>query len=281
MAMIPRRATLLSIALATIALPAALAFGDAGAQAAVLQSGADCGGPYTGVTGQPVTLRGAAGLRGALVFNWQFGDGESDIKNPATHVYTAPGVYTIDLRVVSSTLDSARCETTATIGGGQVAPRATPVVGAIGVGGPVVTPLEPMALRTAEPGWNLIAGPEGMAFTQSAGALYTFQAGDTAYESLPATAGVHGGFGYWAYFSAPTAIVVRGESASYAAIEAPAGQWVLIGNPSATETLTVRGADMVLLYDAARGTYVATDDLAPGQGAWALSVAGGAITVGE
>jgi hypothetical protein len=55
----------------------------------------------------------------------------------------------------------------------------------------------------------------------------------------------------------------------------------MIGNPSAADTLSVHGADLVLRYDAATGTYEPTTTLASGQGAWAFSSAGGTITIGE
>jgi hypothetical protein len=54
----------------------------------------------------------------------------------------------------------------------------------------------------------------------------------------------------------------------------------MIGNPSATDTLGVHGADTVLVYDAAAGQYSETTTLKPGQGAWALSFSGATITIG-
>lgn len=63
-------------------------------------------------------------------------------------------------------------------------------------------------------------------------------------------------------------------------VGAPAGQWVMLGNPSATQTLTVRGADAVFRFDPAANGYISTDSLAPGQGAWVLSSAGGTVTIG-
>jgi PKD repeat protein len=129
-------------------------------------------------------------------------------------------------------------------------------------------------------GWNLIGGPDGTVFAQSNSVLYTFQAGDTAYQTQPATSPVTGGRGYWAFFVQPTTVALSGTSSSTASVTVPAGQYVMIGNPSATATLTIRGADVAYAYNASQGQYVAATTLAPGQGAWVLSNAGGTITVG-
>ena len=56
------------------------------------------------------------------------------------------------------------------------------------------------------PGWNLIAGTNGNIVpsrTVIAGAdapLYTLQAGDTSYESIPSSTPLEPGIGYWAHF---------------------------------------------------------------------------------
>ncbi|MHB8573765.1 MAG: hypothetical protein ACYDCQ_00390 [Dehalococcoidia bacterium] len=129
-------------------------------------------------------------------------------------------------------------------------------------------------------GWVLVSGPGGTTFGAAQGSLYTFQAGDAAYETVNPNSGVAAGEGYWAYFNGPATVALAGQSTVNAAIQAPAGAWVMIGNPSATDTLTVNGADTVLIYDPAGGQYSAATSLKPGQGAWAMSLDGGMITIG-
>ena len=132
---------------------------------------------------------------------------------------------------------------------------------------------------TYSTGWNLIGAPAGTTVTQASGVLYTYEAGDTAYESLPNTSPVVGGRGYWAYFTAPTTVTLNGTSASSAGIAAPAGQWVMVGNPSTSTSVTVRGADVVYAWNVSTGAYQATTTLSPGQGAWAIILNGGTVTV--
>jgi phospholipase C len=133
---------------------------------------------------------------------------------------------------------------------------------------------------TYQPGWNLVGAPAGMAFSQAANPLYTFQAGDTSYETVANSSGVAAGKGYWAYFSKVTTVSLAGTSGSSGSVSAPAGQYVMIGNPSATQTLTLRGADLSYIFDTATNSYAASTTLAPGQGAWVLSNAGGDVAVG-
>ena len=63
------------------------------------------------------------------------------------------------------------------------------------------------------------------------------------------------------------------------ALDLPAAKWVLIGNPSGALTLPVLGADAVFTFDPLLG-YRYTGQLLPGQGGWAISLAGGAISIG-
>jgi hypothetical protein len=128
-------------------------------------------------------------------------------------------------------------------------------------------------------GWNLVAGPAGTIFTGAVGPLYTYQAGDTAYEAVPGTTASVGGRGYWAYFTQPATVVLAGPSAPSASVPAPAGQWVMVGNPSATMPAHVSGADLLFGYDPASGGYAAITTLAPGHGAWAISFSGGTIGI--
>lgn len=128
-------------------------------------------------------------------------------------------------------------------------------------------------------GWNLVAGPEGTVFAGAVGPLYTLQAGDAAYRtSLPATP-VRGGNGYWAYFPQVTAIRLAGTARLPQSIQLPAGQYVLIGNPANEPVSVSTGADLLLSYDPVGHGYVSTTVLLPGQGAWAYSIDGVALTL--
>ena len=160
--------------------------------------------------------------------------------------------------------------------GGQVA--ALTITQPIGAA-PSATPAGESAPATAAvtAGWNLIAGPTGFAAPGATGPLYTYQAGDTAYEATPAGSPLQPGDGYWAYFAAPATLTLTAGSAQPLERPLPAGEWVMIGNPFTTNA-SVAGADTVDTY-AAAGGYQATTTLAPGQGAWAFSNAGGTLTL--
>jgi|SRR5579883_1529641 hypothetical protein len=148
-------------------------------------------------------------------------------------------------------------------------------------------------------GWNLVAGPVGMDFSAAASPLYTLQAGDSAYEAVPpgpvqrvsagTPSGPHVGSGYWAYFDRQTTIAVptaypmrRADGVPGSAvylIKAPAGQWIMIGNPYSLP-VTITGADALVRYDPAHG--LAGDralPLPPGQGEFAYSGAGAALAI--
>lgn len=143
-------------------------------------------------------------------------------------------------------------------------------------GGP---PPPPSTVQVTYPaGWNIVAGPRGMTFPQASGPLYTLQAGDRAYRVVSPTAGVLPGRGYWAFFPRRTTVTLSGAAAGLEQISAPAGQWVMVGNPGYVGA-TVTGADAVFTWDAGRGIYVAGRTLLPGQGGWAISYRGGIVAV--
>jgi hypothetical protein len=127
-------------------------------------------------------------------------------------------------------------------------------------------------------GWNLVAGPAGTVFN-AVGPAYTLGPADSAYVSSAGDAPVSGGKGYWAYFPADTTVTLNGAGAAGFNVQAPAGQYLTIGNPSGVQAVTVSGADQVLIWDAKAGSYQAVTQLAVGQGAWALSDNGGALTL--
>jgi hypothetical protein len=103
------------------------------------------------------------------------------------------------------------------------------------------TPNQPSAVVVAPPaglsisyatGWNLVAGPSGTTIAGTSGPLYTLRAGDPAYEAVPAMQPLAPGVGYWAYFPGPVTETLPLTVAAPPAIPLPAGQFVLVGNPT-------------------------------------------------
>lgn len=66
---------------------------------------ANAGPNKTGVVGQPVTFDGTGSTDqdGTIIsYAWQFGDGRSSMGSIVSHVYTAPGTYTVSLTVTDN-----------------------------------------------------------------------------------------------------------------------------------------------------------------------------------
>jgi len=133
-------------------------------------------------------------------------------------------------------------------------------------------------------GWNLVAVTQRGDRPPSS-ALYTLALGGAEYQVVAGE--TRPGVGYWAYFPTDNRsfIVPVGFCeqcpAAVQPIPLPAGQWVMIGNPyTAPVPITVRGADIVDVYDPTTGMYQQTTQLVPGQGAFAYSSAGGVLTFG-
>jgi hypothetical protein len=125
-------------------------------------------------------------------------------------------------------------------------------------------------------GWGMVGGPAGTVISASTGPLYTYQAGDSAYETVSAGSPLIAGQGYWAYFgSAATGSIplAPGQSAS---VQIPANHYVMIGNPG-SGTATVTGVDALLVYTS--GQFQPATSLAPGQGGWAWSANGGTAII--
>lgn len=149
------------------------------------------------------------------------------------------------------------------------------VNGSVGSAAPAAGSGAPVAAFAA--GWNLIAAPPGTDLAGADGPLYTLQPGESTYETAVAGA-TTAGFGYWAFFSGPTSAALGAGAGTAYSVRAPAGQYIMIGDPSGTVPAQVSGADAVYVYDAAAG-YQQTARLNPGQGAFAISLRGGTITV--
>jgi hypothetical protein len=126
-------------------------------------------------------------------------------------------------------------------------------------------------------GWNLIARPSGAALSATDGPLFTFQATDSAYETIPASAAGTPGWGYWAFFESGGTQTIPQTGPQSLTIALPTGHWVMVGNPGSGQA-SVSGADVVYAYSAVSG-YQAATSLGPGQGAWAISLNGGTLTI--
>lgn len=127
-------------------------------------------------------------------------------------------------------------------------------------------------------GWNLVSAPDGTVLNGISGSLATFQAGDTSYETQPSTTPLKGGRGYWAYFTSSSTQMLPLTTSGTVTVTLPAGTQVLIGNPSSSPA-TVSGATSLSAFDPSTNQYVAATTLKPGQGAWAVSSAGGPVTI--
>jgi PKD repeat protein len=217
-------------------------------------------GPSQGTTGSTLSFSASAtgNFPGSPVFLWNFGDGTPQVQAPQVqHAFANAGTYTVTVTGASNVSGGLNSQSSTTVN---------------------IQPAGPSVTYPA--GWNLVSAPGGTTFSQASGALFTFQAGDANYRSLAPAQGVSAGLGYWAFFTAATTVTFNGNGSTSASISAPAGQYVMIGNPSAANTLRVTGADSVIVYNATSGGYANATTLAPGQGAWALSSAGGTIIVG-
>ncbi len=135
------------------------------------------------------------------------------------------------------------------------------------------------ASLTFPAGWNLVSLPPDTDLSTISGPLYTWQPGDTDYETIDPANGTSYGFGYWAYFSASTQVTLGSGKTDFFALLAPAGQYVMLGDPSGTEAAVITGADIAYIYDPVAGQYGAGDIITPGQGAWVYSANGGPVTV--
>ncbi|HZQ34303.1 MAG TPA: hypothetical protein VFD32_00105 [Dehalococcoidia bacterium] len=142
----------------------------------------------------------------------------------------------------------------------------------------VGTPPPPPSGGTAtyQAGWNIVGVPDGTTLPVDA---WSWEPLRGQYVRIGSGTPLSGGRGYWAYFTAPQSVPLAAGGATAVQIPAPAGSWVLIGDPSALSGATIAGADAIYSYDPLAGTYTPAKTLGPGGGAWALSMGGGAIVV--
>ena len=123
-------------------------------------------------------------------------------------------------------------------------------------------------------GANLIGVPTGTVLQTT---VYSLDANGNQIP-VPAGTPLTGGVGYWAYFAAPTTVNLPAGSTS-ATVQAPAGGYALVGNPSATANATIQGADLLQQFNAALQVFLPLYSLPPGSAALAYSANGGTLTV--
>jgi hypothetical protein len=126
------------------------------------------------------------------------------------------------------------------------------------------------------PGWNLISpgGQDaidvGSLTAVLSGSLFTFQPNDASYETTN-LGNVKPGFGYWANFTKTTAVALDKSSRDSYTVTVPAGQCVLVGNPSTKGSARITGAERSYVFSTAANTYVAGSLVGIGRGAWACN----------
>jgi PKD repeat protein len=213
----------------------------------------DANGPYIGLVGEPVSMVSTVTGGTNPSYVWNFGDGGSGSGANPTHTYSSPGTYTITLTVTAS--------------GQSASDTATAM---ITQAGPIVS---------YGPGWNLVGGPAGTIFSQASGPLFTFPANSTTYQVLPNTTPVQAGAGYWAFFNQRSTVTLAGNGTTTATINVPAGQFVMIGNPSGTQAVSINGADLAVSWDPQANAWKDVSSLAPGAGAWVYVSGGGVVSL--
>ena len=217
-------------------------------------------GPATGTVGQALSFTASATpSSGATIssYAFSFSDGGTASGQNVTHTFNSAGTFTVTATATDSAGATGTGSTTVAIT--TVAPPGVPV--------------------TYQPGWNIVAGPSGTIITGNVGPLYTFQAGNTAYQVISNGTPLVAGQGYWAFFSAATTVSLPIASPQGMTVTMPAGQFIQVGNPTNT-TVSISGADAVDTFDPVANTYrTGVTTLSPGQGAWVFSYAGGPLTI--
>jgi hypothetical protein len=185
--------------------------------------------------------------------------------------------YSANAAVASVT---ANPSTTSGSSAGSATAATTPAGGGSSASGTASITEPSSGLAISYPtGWSIVAGPAGTVVSGNMGSLYTFQANNTAYQIVTNGASLQAGQGYWAYFPAAANSSIPQSGPQTLTATLPAGQYVMIGNPGGAPA-TVTGADSVVIFDPSANGYVPASTLAPGQGAWAISINGGTATIG-
>jgi PKD repeat protein len=96
----------------------------------------DAGGPYQGITGEPILFDGTGSSDPggtALDFRWDFGDGQTATGATPSHIYTAAGTFQVVLTLTDNCGAITACETTATVLGRPICHAGGPYQGLPGI----------------------------------------------------------------------------------------------------------------------------------------------------
>jgi len=126
---------------------------------------------------------------------------------------------------------------------------------------------------TYQQGWNLVAGNTAVTLSNVTDGPLSYVASQGTYQSVDPSQ-MQNGVGYWVYFSTTTTVNIPTTTpTTEASVPLPAGQFVMIAD-STSGQVTVGGADVVDVYNAATQTWSQSTTLNPGQAAFAYSAAG-------
>lgn len=134
---------------------------------------------------------------------------------------------------------------------------------------------------TLSAGWNLVDQAVLDALQVQTGQVYSDFWNGNSYQSTATSVAD----GLWVYTATSTTIAVPAPSISSKTITIGAKAWGMIGNPYSTSvSVTLQQGDVAYTYDPSTAqysqAYTGTVSLAPGQGAWLFSAAGGNYSVG-
>jgi hypothetical protein len=237
--------------------------------------------PTFGSGGTPVTITGT-NLTGVTAINFSGVPGGSVTCNPAgttCGVIAPPLINGTVASVVVVTAAGPSSAASITIGvnpGGPI----------IGPGGPTFSfgpPGPPSGIGFGgvtipfQSGWNLVSGGNGGSIAGVSGPMYTFQAGDSAYEIVNPGVPLVPGRGYWAFFPTSGTITLPLIPPQPQTVPMPPLSWIMVGNPSSSP-MRLLGADVAYTYNPV-SSYQPATVLDPGQGAWVLSLGGGTLTI--
>lgn len=270
---LPRRAALLLLLLPAIAALLLLRAGPASsATAAVsIQSFSFNPGGSTVAVGDTVTwTNNQAGVSHTVSADaGAFDSGTVASGATFSFTFTTPGTFAYHCNIHPN-MHGTVTVTAASSGAGSSSATTTAPSGS--------APAAGQHLAQYHAGVNLIGVPAGTSLSGTT-AVYALNDAGTDYNAVGPNDALAPGRGYWAYFDGDATLMLPAGSNAPASVTATAGHWLMIGNPSGTLVAAVSGADSVLTFDAVAGQYLAATTLKPGQGAWAYSAKGGAITI--
>lgn len=124
-------------------------------------------------------------------------------------------------------------------------------------------------------GWNLVSNTgSGNILVGTDGPVYCPHGHDDMPEVVPPGSAMVGP-ACWAFFDQPTTeFLATGQVTLYPHGSLPAGQWMLIGNPSALFPARAPAGTIVEIWDPSTNSYQRTTAMPPGQGAWAWAYSG-------